>query len=205
MTDGGLIGVPDPSHLFLADRRGGVAGSVVVPVMEGRRPLVVEVQALTMQVPQGVSGRRNTNGIDSARLAMLLAVIERRTELKRVANQDVYVSTVGGARLGEPATDLAVALAVVGATIDVAISRDLVVVGEIGLGGEIRQVAQLPRRLAEAARLGYRRAIVPAGAPAVDGIVNLPVDTIADAIVEMYTAPTAVAASAPGPAARTRS
>ena len=195
MTDGGLFGVPDPSHLFLADRRGGVAGSVVVPVMEGHRPLLVEVQALTVAVPQGVPGRRNTNGVDSARLAMLLAVIERRAGLK-VANQDVYASTVGGVRLSEPGTDLAVALAVVGATTDIAIARDLVVIGEVGLGGEVRQVAQMPRRLAEAARLGYRRAIVPASAPSVDGIRNLPVDTIADAIVRVHTAPTAVGAAA---------
>ena len=195
MTDGGLFGVPDPSHLFLADRRGGVAGSVVVPVMEGHRPLLVEVQALTVPVPQGMPGRRNTNGVDSARLAMLLAVIERRAGLK-VTNQDVYASTVGGVRLGEPGTDLAVALAVVGATTDIAIARDLVVIGEVGLGGEIRQVAQMPRRLAEAARLGYRRAIVPASAPSVDGICNLPVDTIADAIVRVHTAPTAVGAAA---------
>lgn len=187
MTDGGLFGVPDPSHLFLADRRGGVAGSVVVPVMEGHRPLLVEVQALTVAVPQGVPGRRNTNGVDSARLAMLLAVIERRAGLK-VTNQDVYASTVGGVRLGEPGTDLAVALAVVGATTDIAIARDLVVIGEVGLGGEVRQVVQMPRRLAEAARLGYRRAIVPASAPSVDGIRNLPVDTIADAIILVHTA-----------------
>jgi len=203
MTDGGLFGVPDPSHLFLADRRGGVAGSVVVPVMEGHRPLLVEVQALTVAVPQGVPGRRNTNGVDSARLAMLLAVIERRAGLK-VANQDVYASTVGGVRLSEPGTDLAVALAVVGATTDIAIARDLVVIGEVGLGGEIRQVAQMPRRLAEAARLGYRRAIVPASAPSVEGIRNLPVDTIADAIILVHTAATAVGAAVrePDPAAR---
>jgi len=193
MTDGGLFGVPDPSHLFLADRRGGVAGSAVVPVMEGHRPLLVEVQALTVAVPHGVPGRRNANGVESARLAMLLAVIERRAGLK-VGNLDVYASTVGGVRLADPGTDLAVALAVVGATTDTPIARDLVVIGEVGLGGEIRQVAQMPRRLAEAARLGYRRAIVPASAPAAEGIRSLPVDTIAEAIVRMHTAPTAVAA-----------
>lgn len=191
MTDGGLFGVPDPSHLFLADRRGGVAGSVVVPVMEGHRPLLVEVQALTVPLPQGMTGRRNTNGLDAARLAMLLAVIERRAGLK-VTDQDVYVSTVGGARLGEPATDLAVALAVVGTTLDIAVARDLVVIGEVGLGGEIRQVAHMPRRLAEAARLGYRRAIVPRNSPAVDGLRNVPVDSMLDAIGQVRHAPTAV-------------
>ena len=94
MTDGGLVGVPDPSHLFLADRRRGVAGSVIVPAMEGQRPLLVEVQALTVPVPQGAPGRRNANGLDGGRLAMLLAVIERRAGLP-VASNDVYVSTVG--------------------------------------------------------------------------------------------------------------
>ena len=98
MTDRGLVGVPDPSHLFLADRRRGVAGSIVVPAMEGQRPLLVEVQALTVPVPQGAQGRRNANGLDAGRLAMLLAVIERRAGLA-VASNDVYVSTVGGARL----------------------------------------------------------------------------------------------------------
>ena len=161
MTDGGLVGVPDPSHLFLADRRRGVAGSVIVPAMAGQRPLLVEVQALTVPVPQGAQGRRNANGLDAGRLAMLLAVIERRAGLA-VASNDVYVSTVGGARLTEPGADLAVAMAVIGAVHDAPIGRDLVVLGELGLGGEVRQVAQTPRRLAEAARLGYRRAIVPA-------------------------------------------
>ena len=208
MTDGGLFGVPDPSHLFLADRRGGVAGSVVVPLMEGHRPLLVEVQALTSHVPQGVSGRRNANGLDSARLAMLLAVIEKRAKIK-VADQDVYVSTVGGVRLSEPATDLAVALAIIGATLDIAIARDLVVIGEVGLGGEIRQVAQTPRRLAEAGRLGYRRAIVPASAPSVEGIRNLSVESILDAVVELHTPmpgarPPAVAASRPASVTRLR-
>jgi DNA repair protein RadA/Sms len=203
MTDRGLFGVPDPSHLFLADRRGGVAGSVVVPVMEGHRPLLVEVQGLTVPVPQGVSGRRNANGLDSARLAMLLAVIERKAKIK-MSDQDVYVSTVGGVRLSEPATDLAVALAVIGAKLDIAIARDLVVIGEVGLGGEIRQVAQTPRRLAEAARLGYRRAIVPASAPGIEGIRNLPVDSITDAVIELHTTPTAVAASRPATVSRLR-
>ena len=185
MTDAGLVGVPDPSHLFLADRRRGVTGSVIVPTLEGKRPLLVEVQALTVPVPQGVQGRRNANGLDSGRLAMLLAVIERRAALV-VASNDVYVSTVGGARLTEPGSDLAVALAVIGAVHDSAIARDVVVLGELGLGGEVRQVAQTPRRLAEAARLGYRRAIVPARAPQADGICNLPVDTLLDAVLAAY-------------------
>ena len=185
MTEAGLVGVPDPSHLFLADRRRGVTGSVIVPILEGKRPLLVEVQALTVPVPQGAQGRRNANGLDGGRLAMLLAVIERRAGLA-VASNDVYVSTVGGARLTEPGSDLAVALAVIGAVHDAAIARDVVVIGELGLGGEVRQVAQTPRRLAEAARLGYGRAIVPARAPHVDGICNVPVDTLLDAVLAAY-------------------
>ena len=185
MTDGGLVGVPDPSQLFLADRRRGVAGSVIVPAMAGQRPLLVEVQALTVPVPQGAQGRRHANGLDSGRLAMLLAVIERRAGFA-VASNDVYVSTVGGARLTEPGTDLAVAMAVIGAVHDAPVARDLVVLGELGLGGEVRQVAQTPRRLAEAARLGYRRAIVPGRAPAIDGISIMPVDTLADAVVAAH-------------------
>jgi DNA repair protein RadA/Sms len=185
MTGGGLVGVADPSHLFLADRRRGVAGSVIVPAMAGQRPLLVEVQALTVRVPPGASGRRNANGLDTGRLAMLLAVIERRAGLP-VANNDVYVSTIGGARLADPGCDLAVATAVVGAVHDAAIDRDVVVLGELGLGGEVRQVAQTPRRLAEAARLGYRRAIVPGGAPDVDGIRNVGVETLAEAVIAAY-------------------
>ena len=185
MTDGGLVGVPDPSHLFLADRRRGVAGSVIVPAMAGQRPLLVEVQALTVPVPQGAQGRRNANGLEAGRLAMLLAVIERRAGVA-VTSNDVYVSTVGGARLSEPGSDLGVAMAVIGAVHDAPIGRDVVVLGELGLGGEIRQVAQTPRRLAEAARLGYRRAVVPSRAPTVPGIDNLPVDTLADAVIAVH-------------------
>ena len=185
MTEGGLVGVPDPSHLFLADRRRGVAGSVIVPAMAGQRPLLVEVQALTVPVPQGAQGRRNANGLEAGRLAMLLAVIERRAGVA-VTSNDVYVSTVGGARLSEPGSDLGVAMAVIGAVHDAPIGRDVVVLGELGLGGEIRQVAQTPRRLAEAARLGYRRAFVPSRAPMVPGIDNLPVDTLADAVIAAH-------------------
>jgi DNA repair protein RadA/Sms len=190
MTDAGLVGVPDPSHLFLADRRRGVAGSVVVPAMAGQRPLLVEVQALTVPVPAGATGRRTASGLDGGRLAMLLAVIERRAGLP-VASNDVYVSTVGGARLAEPGCDLAVAMAVIGAVHDAPIDRDLVVLGELGLAGEVRQVAHTPRRLAEAARLGYRRAIVPARAPQIDGIRTLAVDTLADAILAAHGPPAA--------------
>ena len=182
MTGTGLAGVPDPSKLFLADRRTAVAGSVVVPAMDGRRPLLVEVQALTVPVPPGAPGRRNAQGVDGGRLALLLAVLERRARL-RVADQDVYASTVGGVRLTEPGVDLAIALAVASATRDRPLPSDLVVVGEVGLGGEVRQVAHAARRLGEAARVGFRRAIVPRSTPDVDGLRLERVATVSEALV----------------------
>jgi DNA repair protein RadA/Sms len=167
--------------LFLNDRRRGVPGSVIAPVMEGHRPLLVEIQALTVKVPPGAPPRRTTQGVDSSRLAMLLAVIHRRADIP-TADQDVYVSTVGGVKLVEPGADLAVALAVVSSIIDVPIAPHVVAIGEVGLGGEVRQVPQTARRLAEAARLGYRTAVVPADAPDVEGIRSIAVDSLAEAL-----------------------
>jgi DNA repair protein RadA/Sms len=181
MTGTGLQGVPDPSKLFLADRRAAVAGSVVVPAMEGQRPLLVEVQALTVPVPAGVPARRNAQGLDGGRLSLLLAVLERRAGL-RVADQDVYASTVGGVRLGEPGIDLAVTVAVASSIVEQPVGAGDVVIGEVGLGGEVRQVAHAPRRLREAARIGFRRAIVPASSPACEGIELVRVRTVADAL-----------------------
>ena len=181
MTERGLEGVPDPSQLFLADRRAAVAGSVVVPAMEGQRPLLVEVQALTVPVPPGVPARRNAQGLDGGRLALLLAVLERRAGL-RVADQDVYASAVGGVRLVEPGVDLAVVVAVASAVVEQPVGGHDVVVGEVGLGGEVRQVAHARRRLGEAARIGFRRAIVPASSPPCDGIELVRVRTVAEAL-----------------------
>ncbi|WP_116996851.1 DNA repair protein RadA [Desertimonas flava] len=191
MTGEGLEGVPDPSHLFLSDGAKGVSGSVVVPAMEGQRPLLVEIQALTVSIPPNAFGRRHAQGLDNSRLAMLLAVIDKRLHMPST-NLDVYASTVGGAKVDEPGTDLGVALAVVGAIADQSVPRDTVAIGEIGLGGEIRRVAQTPRRLAEAARLGYRRALVPRDAPTVDGIHNIAVDTIGAAVSVVMPAALAV-------------
>ena len=163
MSDAGLLGVDDPSALFLADRRAGEAGSVGVPVLDGGRPLLVEVQALlaptTIPTP-----RRQGQGVESARLGMLLAVLAQRAGVS-AANLDVWVTVAGGVRATEPAADLGVALAVVSAMTDVPIPGDLVVCGEVGLAGELRQVGHLDRRLAEAARLGFRRVLVPTSAP----------------------------------------
>jgi DNA repair protein RadA/Sms len=182
MTGSGLVGVPDASRLFLADRRAGTPGSSIVATIEGHRPLVVEVQALTVPVASGAPPRRSAQGVDAGRLALLLAVLERRAGV-RVADQEVYASAVGGVRLGEPGTDLAVCLAVASARFDRPLAPDLLALGEVGLGGELRQVAQVQRRLAEAARLGFRRAIVPATA-SIDGagVALSPAATLSDAL-----------------------
>ncbi len=180
MTGHGLVGVADPSKLFLADRRTGVPGSVVVPAMDGQRPLLVEVQALTVPIPPGIPARRNAQGLDSGRLALLLAVLERRAGL-RVGDQDVYASTVGGVRLGEPGVDLGVIVAVASAVVDHPVAGE-VVMGEVGLGGEVRQVSHARRRLNEAARLGFRRAIVPASSPACDDLDLVRVRTVSEAL-----------------------
>ena len=162
MTDGGLTEVGNPSELLLAERGAGQSGSAVIVTLEGTRPLLLEVQAL-------VSGegfpnpRRVTTGIDPKRLAVLLAVLERRAHVP-VASSDVFVNVTGGLRAVEPAIDLGTLLAVASSHRDVPVPDDLVAIGEVGLGGEIRRVGQLARRLQEAAKLGFRRAAVPASA-----------------------------------------
>ena len=184
MTELGMIGVPDPSRLFLADRRHGVSGSVVVPTMEGHRPLLVELQALvtTSALP---SPRRSAQGLDSGRLALLLAVLGERAGFS-YAQKDVYALAVGGVKIAEPAADLGIALALASALAERPMPADLVVCGEIGLGGEIRQVSQCDRRLAEAARLGFNRAIIPRLAPdPPDGIMVTRVGSLAEAIAEL--------------------
>lgn len=181
MHGDGLVAVPDPSQLFLSDRRHGVPGSVVVPTVDGQRPMLVEVQALTISAPHGSNPRRNAQGVDSNRLAMLLAVSERRLQLE-LGRCEVYASTVGGVRLTEPGSDLAIALAVISSYTEVPVAAGLVAIGEIGLGGELRQVVHTERRLHEARRLGYRRALVPRRGPSVEGIESIPVDTLAEAV-----------------------
>jgi DNA repair protein RadA/Sms len=184
MTGTGLAAVADPAGLLLADRQHGVAGCVVVPVLEGVRPLLVEVQGLVAPIPENspIAPRRSAQGLDQKRLALLLAVLDRRGGIP-LTRKEVYASAVGGIRVTEPAADLAVALAVASAATDTALPDDVVVCGEVGLAGEIRQVPQAERRLAEAARLGFARAVVPATGPErVDGIELLGVRSIAEAI-----------------------
>jgi DNA repair protein RadA/Sms len=173
--------VPDASGLFLADRRSGVSGSAVVPTVEGQRPLLVEVQALSVRSPLA-QPRRSAQGVEQGRLGLLLAVLEQRCGIG-LAGLDVFVSVAGGVRLTEPGADLAVCLALASTTAGLPLPPDLVVCGEVGLGGELRQVAQTPRRLQEAARLGFTRAIVPASAPnGVAGIEVLRARTLLDAL-----------------------
>ena len=181
MGDGGLIAVPDASALFLADRRPGVPGSVVAPSLDGHRPLLVEVQALALENKAPIP-RRSAQGLDAGRLAFLLAVLERRTDTP-VAGHDVFALAVGGARVTEPGADLAIALAVASSLADVAVRDDLVACAEVGLGGELRQVGQTPRRLAEVARLGFTRVLLPHTAPdPPEGVVALRASTIGEAI-----------------------
>ncbi|MFI2754785.1 DNA repair protein RadA [Cellulomonas sp. P22] len=161
LTETGIEGLTDPSGLFVSHALHHVPGTCVTVTLEGRRPLATEVQALV--APSMLANpRRTTSGVDASRLAMVLAVLQRRVGA-RLADQDVYVSTVGGARVVEPSADLALALATASSRENVALPRGLVAMGEVGLAGEIRVVTGIHRRLAEAARLGFVRAVVPAG------------------------------------------
>jgi len=161
LSDVGIVGLPDPSGLFLSRGTLTVPGTCVTVTLEGRRPMVAEVQALVAksEIP---TPRRATSGLDSSRTAMIIAVLARRAKAP-VSNQDIYLSTVGGVRLTEPASDLAVALAMASAVGDRALPQGSIAFGELGLAGELRAVTGIPRRLAEAARLGFHTAYVPAG------------------------------------------
>jgi DNA repair protein RadA/Sms len=160
MAEHGIVEVPDPSGLFTSRHEAPVPGTCVTVTMEGRRPLLAELQSLvessTTQQP-----RRVPHGIEGSRMAMMLAVVGRRARMP-IAGNDVYVSTVGGARVADPAADLAIAVAIASATMNRPVSRSLVTIGEVGLAGELRRVPGTDRRLAEAARLGFTEAIVPA-------------------------------------------
>ncbi len=159
MTDGGLSEVANPSELFLAERRGNVSGASVFAGIEGTRPVLVEIQALVAPSSLG-SPRRAVVGWDSARLAMVLAVLEARCGLA-FGTQDVYLNVAGGLRITEPAADLAVAAALISSHLDRPVASDTVVFGEIGLAGEVRAVSQTEIRLKEAAKLGFARALIP--------------------------------------------
>ncbi|MUL41864.1 DNA repair protein RadA [Streptomonospora sp. PA3] len=190
LTDSGILGLPDPSGLFLTRRNEPVPGTCVTVTLEGRRPLIAEVQALvaSSNLPQP---RRANSGLDSARVNMVMAVLERRARV-RIAGADVYASTVGGVRLGEPSVDLALALAVAGSVRDEALPRGLVAIGEVGLAGDVRAVTGVQRRLVEAQRLGFTRAIVPRHSEEpVEGLEVVGVDDIGGALRSAFPAPQA--------------
>jgi DNA repair protein RadA/Sms len=159
MGESGLREVANPSEVFLEERNKGIAGSVVVPTVEGTRPLLVEVQALVTPTSFGLP-RRTVSGADPQRLAVLLAVLAKRAGIA-LGQHDVYVNLVGGLKVREPAADLAVAVALASALRDKAADPRTVFVGELGLGGELRRVQRLAARLKEAQRLGFTRAVVP--------------------------------------------
>jgi len=186
MDETGLKTVADPAALLLADRQHGVAGCVVTPVLEGARALLVEVQGLVSKIPKDtevkVNAVRSAQGLDPKRLAVILAVLDARAGVN-LYGAHVYASAVGGVRVSEPATDLAIALALVSTDRGQPIGDDVVVCGEVGLAGEVRQVPQLARRLHEAARLGFKRAVVPESTPeSVRGIELLKVGSVTQAI-----------------------
>lgn len=161
LAESGLVEVTDPSELFRTSRKQQIAGTCLTVTMEGQRPLITELQAL-VATSSLVSPRRATSGVDSARVSMVLAVLERKAGIK-VAKDDCYVATVGGLKIIEPAADLAIALSVASAAKDRPIEPNVIAIGEIGLTGEIRRATNITRRLAEAERLGMKHAIVPSG------------------------------------------
>jgi DNA repair protein RadA/Sms len=183
MTETGLVEVTDPSRLLLAERPEGAPGSAVLAAVEGTRPLLVEIQALVGEPIQG-SPRRTVLGVDSNRVALILAVIQRRIGLE-LSSRDVFVNVTGGISIQEPAADLAVALAVVSSAMQKALPPRLVLAGEIGLTGEIRAVSRMEPRLRETRRLGFEKAITPvSGLPtsAVEGLELSPARDLDEAI-----------------------
>lgn len=159
LREDGIAGISDPSGLFLHHRGETVPGTAVTVTMDGKRPLLGEVQALVAATSMPAP-RRAVSGLDSARVAMVLAVLDRRCRIS-LAKSDVYAATVGGMRMTEPSSDLALAVAVASAVKDRPLPEGTIVLGEVGLAGEVRRVPGVGRRLAEAARLGFNRAIVP--------------------------------------------
>ena len=158
MQDTGMVEVANPSQAFLAERLPNAAGSAIAVTLEGTRPLLVEIQALSSTTSFG-NPRRTANGVDLNRLWLLIAVLSKRVGV-RLSDQDVFVNVVGGLRVGEPAADLALACAITSSFRDVPVADDLAIIGEVGLSGELRAVSQLETRLKEAAKLGFRRCLV---------------------------------------------
>jgi DNA repair protein RadA/Sms len=158
MHEEGLVEVPNPSELLLAERAQNIAGSAITATVEGTRPLLIEVQALV--APSYLTNpRRTVSGVDTNRVNLILAVLEKRVGLS-FANQDVFINIAGGVRVEEPAADLAIAVAAASNFQEIAVDPGTVLAGEVGLGGEVRAVGQIEKRLREAARMGFNRAII---------------------------------------------
>lgn len=191
LNDTGIVGLPDPSGLFLSNTRADTPGTCITVTLEGRRPMPTEIQSLVAATAGG-SPRRTTSGLEHSRVAMMLAVMQARAGVD-TSSMDVYVSTVGGARTCEPAADLAMALAMMSAALDRSTRLGLVAFGEVGLTGEIRTTTGVQRRLQEAARLGFTHALVPAvGADSltpVAGITIIPVSNLGSAARLALTKP----------------
>ena len=190
MVARGLVEVPNASELFLGSREDAVSGSSTIVACEGTRPIVVELQALVSPSSYG-SPRRATTGVDSNRLQQILAVLEKRVGVP-LSKLDTYLASVGGLTVSEPAADLGVAIAIVSSFRDRIVDPHTVIIGEVGLGGQVRPVSQLELRLREAAKLGFRRAIVPKRQMPGDlGLEIIPVAKVLDAIVEAIPGPNA--------------
>ena len=186
----GIVAITDPTGLFLDTRSGSVPGTCVAVAMEGRRPLLSEVQALVTHTSSD-RPRRTTSGVDSARVAMILAVLQQHAGV-RLHNHDVFVSSVGGARLTEPSNDIAIALAIASAARGTALRREVVAIGELGLSGDLRRVRDLGVRLGEASRMGFAAALVPCESAAtpgrsreVDGLRVVEVEHVARALAHL--------------------
>ena len=184
MTGRGLIDVEDPSRAFLSERRDSAIGSVIVATMEGTRPLLAEIQALT--TPSSLpTPRRVATGLDLNRLLLVCAVLTRRVGM-RLADQDIVVNVAGGLRISEPAADLGLALALASSVRNAPVEGSAAAVGEVGLSGEVRRVPQIGRRVQEVGRLGLQRCLVPSSArdewQDVDEVQPIPVETLAEAI-----------------------
>lgn len=198
LHDNGIEDVADPSHLFLDQRPAPVPGTAITVTLDGKRPLIGEVQAL-LATPSGGSPRRAVSGIDNARAAMITAVLEKHARLN-IAVNDIYLSTVGGMRLTDPSSDLAVAIALASAYANLPLPTTAVMIGEVGLAGDLRRVAGMDRRLAEAARQGFNLALVPPGCDGLPGGMRaLSAPTIVAALEHVIDIADHRSAAAPGP------
>jgi len=159
MDGNGLHEVANPSEMFLAERSVEIAGTSIFPSLEGTRPILVEVQALVSNANYGTP-QRNVNGFDVKRLGMLIAVLEKRIGLA-MGTKDVFVNLVGGLRVDDPAADLSILCSIASSTMDKTMGENIVLLGEVGLAGEVRSINRLEQRLVEAATLGFKKAVVP--------------------------------------------